>query len=705
MRKALAQNEDKAVELIARGSSLDEIIRGIGLRGVPGNIKSGLSRALTDFSRYPRLSEALKKRVEATVRQNQQRQVRNTSINELSTSTGIGFLSMRKFVTLAGIPLTPIEDVDAARIGVLRERYGRGETKKKIMGDLGIDHRTFDRLMEEGEITERERPPTPSRRPEFQTSLLRTILTTEPAKGKSMVGNQALARSHPECGTTPQARRKNLKLTKKALAESMVEILEDIHEGDLSQKRNLWEKLGDLRAELPSEEVSRERSEIRRRLGRIGSESENTLVTRVTREINSRFFNGEDVCPRQFSVRLVRLAFYGDAEDVFHPQIPTPQTLDEVRTQLRDYSRQEYGSRRQRSIPHMSTPDLIEGATSFYYLLLKKIREARPNAKPKDIARTIRWVLTGEEGEDYIQDWRVRTARKNAVEQMLEDAGDNPTAVTTKDLVKKFHGLHSYYCRRGSKSYTESLIMAFDEFGEITPEQEIILRARRHRETQKGLILRYFVPDRNYQHYQPLLGMGYSAVGNAMRDLASELTEAIDGGESPRAIADRYGVGARGIQQLINSYGEGRNRDSRGIVRLVTRQSMSGSPMEHRDDMYSIDDFGSTLDRHLGVMFLAAGGRGKGRVHMPPALETLVGRAGELVNACRQRGHRDFDRLTELAASLGADIDGVRQIPQEERRVTFVGRRGGQTTRIIVDGNLDDLRNLAGAVREEAKFR
>ncbi|MFH1125576.1 MAG: hypothetical protein V1703_00480, partial [Candidatus Altiarchaeota archaeon] len=114
VQKALAAHEPRVAELIAQGASIDQIVGQIGLRESAG-IRSGLSRAITDQRGHPSLAEAMKRRIEARVKKNQER-LSNTTVNEIAKSTGMGFLKTRDFVRVAGIPLVPIVDVDAARI-------------------------------------------------------------------------------------------------------------------------------------------------------------------------------------------------------------------------------------------------------------------------------------------------------------------------------------------------------------------------------------------------------------------------------------------------------------------------------------------------------------------------------------------------------------------------------------------------------------
>ncbi|MFH1402852.1 MAG: hypothetical protein ABIH11_01120 [Candidatus Altiarchaeota archaeon] len=693
--------EKLVAKLIREGAPLPRIMEELGVDESEGsNIRAGFSRAITT---HPELSGALKDRVESIVEQNR-RSGRNTSVNELVEATGVGWYPMKAFVhgkkgPGQSINLTPLGDIHASRVERIKaEAAGQGGrvSIKSTARKLGTDEKTASRLVKEAGVGDMTPDAAKSSQIEFQAKILSDILS-EHADACEIPETRRLVELNEGESTTPAGRRKLVKTTKREITARLVGMLGEVRAARSSQARSVWEELNETRQELYSPDVCTARARLSRELEEMGEVTEEQLATSLQERVNQTWFGGREVCPYWLPERLVRMDLYGDADKVLHPQVPTPQTLDDVRDQLLDYSKRTHGRKRYRVIHQMSTQDMSKGAPSFYYLLKRKL----PDMDARQITQTAIWILTGEEGRTYDRYWDKRGVREDAVVGMLEEAGWDPTGVTTGDLSRKAHGLHMHYKRHeGSKCLRESLVMALREFSELTPEQERFILARRNRPMQMRLILQHLDPGRSVEEYAGLMGIERTAAYNVVRRLQRELTDAVDGGDSVREIADRYGVGARGISNL----GLRELERPGGIIRLVGYPVEAGDEMAVRGDMTSLEELARGFNVHTHMLQGISTGRQRpsGRVERSAGLNRLEEHSRMLVQAC---GRRDYDGMARLAGEIGCDVEGVRKLPEGERGVSVTSRSGNMSIRYVTDARLDEMLSLAGSIAGEAEFR
>jgi len=551
---------------------------------------------------------------------------------------------------------------------------------------------------------------------EKQKRLLRALLTVKPDEGFHVARATQLADidAFSDFGSARTTRVKNLRTTTRELTGKVAGVLHDVESSD----RQLMRALGSNARALahhgmpPIEEVRRERVRLFDELRFLGTRIETDLETRVQSVINGVFFKGAGVCSPEFAVRLVRLDFYRDAGNVFNPQVPTPATLEEVKAQLVDFSQRKHPPGKDRPIEDLSTKELQKGAPGFYYLVERKLRETRSGGKgsvtDEEVSRIVKTVLTGEEGVSYKKNPRDRRYRLHLYSQLLARADDDKTAIRARWLTR---GIQDYYREQSGKagspfSQTDALIAMVREFDDLPSWQECMVRARGgNRNAQKQVVLRFFEPIATYTDYGSLMGLGVRAVGDAIRELSPELTLLIKAGRSPRQIADQYNVGARGIQALIEMYGGGLT-DRNGNLRITSSGGRKKQPtqLQHRRDMYSIEDLAEQLVEHLRAIrgVGEAGQLPPGTVRKPRSLRPLSLHSRVCTEACWRR---DFFIIADTAEKVASDANEAKGLPEKDRTITVEQKGEKVSTRVLGDTYLDKLAALAGEIQEESRFK
>jgi hypothetical protein len=540
-----------------------------------------------------------------------------------------------------------------------------------------------------------------------QAVLLEDILKAYSGTG-IIPDNPALAAMYPDPSISPRTLNKNLKILKRQIYTRLIRLLAEVKAEQSSERRGIWEELDDTHAELDSPEVIERRRVLRKALEKMGEDSHADRVLGLQRKINDAFFSGRDVCPLTFSERLIRLDAYGDADQVLHPQVPTPQTLEEVSEQLMAYSVARYKPH-PRMIADMSTDDLRRGAHQFDNLLAKKLRHLTPQRRGHlGIS-----VLTGEQPRNKRRDWQSKDERRQAIEQLISAAGGDPTEVTSS-LMGDTYGpnLAFYYMRQqGARSYQEATLLALKEFDMLSKlpkgpkdkesqaqAQERKIMTRRNTPLLRKLFLQHYDPGRTVRDYGDYLFLGQTGLYYLLNGLRYELTRAFDDDHSIRQIADSLGVGARGIANLRLDEAQ---RDENGLICMIrTRDKPLQADITEREDMLSLEDLGGRLRRRLNDIRAIDPGNTKaaGSVQRPELVEQIDQTATALLGACDRR---DWEAIRsqsgELTQSLGK-LNGSGEI------TISVSKGERPIQRRTINKALRDMALLAQYMKAEAAF-
>ncbi len=373
---------------------------------------------------------------------------------------------------------------------------------------------------------------------------------------------------------------------------------------------------------------------------------------------------------------------HGMLDHLFNPQVPTPLEESQIRERLTAQLRK--GKKRRSSLADLTVADLIEAIPDHFFFTRKK-----HGLKPEAARKQILTGVTNRPARRYYRNWSDRQVRERFARELMDEFRQ-PSRIPIPRVHKALAGHY------GTRTQLEALAELLTEFGHLTGPEKIRFLARRGRDRLISILLQHLDPNSAQARYRELTGLGTGVLSQGFRRLHRELSsgfqEVENGSIALADLADRYGVGARGLNALYGDYHE------RGGLRLWTPKGPA-QPV-FREDMVPWAQLADRAKNHLDAMFAAVPGRRQqahATVRAPADLERLA----RHVNSVLQRPH---------AKATGSNLDAARALAEQlganPPAITISYPRG----RTVIQRSLrpDDFRKLADTLvhmTEEHRFQ
>lgn len=321
------------------------------------------------------------------------------------------------------------------------------------------------------------------------------------------------------------------------------------------------------------------------------------LTNCFAKEIARQLFQLDNVTPaiasyfEPFAKRFILLERWGLERNYFRNLLATPLTLQEARESF--LSELEKRNTHAESEGNLSVKQIRESAP----WLMHRLHQVSQNREPTRVAPLALRALGFEHAVDaYRADWSDIEVRKAFYQGLIDrpEVGGDPRAILLSDIHDHATGLARYYFSKTPMSNADLVrnvvVRLAEEFHHesVSPLLRDQLLSKRSLNSEMRLALRYCYPSRGISHYQEILN---APVITTARDVMNLLEAALNSdlrrGLSSAAIAARFGVGARGIENLRTVFQDSAPSQTCEI-RLWERNHTGDSPRPYpRRDMFS----------------------------------------------------------------------------------------------------------------------
>lgn len=384
-----------------------------------------------------------------------------------------------------------------------------------------------------------------------------------------------------------------------------------------------------------------------------------------------------------FLERVQRLHAHDALDYLYHPQVPTPMTWDDVRRKLAAQQRKKGYA----APSDLTVADVIE-AVGEHVWFHKKIHGGNRN----QAARRVLEHAMGVTPRQRYTNWGDARQREKTLGNLLRRYR-KPLNIPPGKVP---HGLVTHYTGR-RRNHVEALAELLDEFRHVTPEQKRQILAQRSHERRIRIILQHLDPHASQAAYMKLTGMSKSAISQSFRKLHNQLQKQfadVDAGKKTLAeVATAYNLGVRGMNELFQDY------QRQGRLQLW-RMRGAGTPA-FRDDMVPLSDLLSALDEHRH----AFSGKTKAQkklskkstVSVPDDLSVLENH----LRAIQQKSSQPHDKMAE---HIDAAQALCRQFTAKPPHIRIQSPSQLTITRRLNPKRFEHLNRILESIRHEHRF-